>query len=312
MNYPIKASLLPAVLFAAIMVFALYVVQLLVVGEDSTGLYTRIVWGNAISPVIVGVFLVAIYLLWDKRRKLAKEKKKSGWFLQDIAPRLLDKYARIEQITDRHAELRDNLLANRWNRMQFDTGSQQTSNTSGDYQASNGYQTSNSYQQSNNDSTLKHAELESEHLQNSYSLPRFFVWALPIIGFTGTVWGIGLSISFFSDTMSASQSGASVSSMLQQNIPLVTKGLSTAFDTTLLALVLSLPATGLLIMTERDERDFLLTLEDHWKRFLGSQYDPAEELIDADYTHAQAVGESLRDLREEAFDRQSQEPDYRN
>ena len=123
MNYPIKASLLPAVLFAAIMVFALYVVQLLVVGEDSTGLYTRIVWGNAISPVIVGVFLVAIYLLWDKRRKLAKEKKKSGWFLQDIAPRLLDKYARIEQITDRHSELRDNLLANRWNRMQFDTGS---------------------------------------------------------------------------------------------------------------------------------------------------------------------------------------------
>ena len=176
MNYPIKASLLPAVLFAAIMVFALYVVQLLVVGEDSTGLYTRIVWGNAISPVIVGVFLVAIYLLWDKRRKLAKEKKRSGWFLHDIAPRLLDKYARIEQITDRHSELRDNLLANRWNRMQFDTGSKQTSNTNGDYQASN-------------NSSLKHAELESEHLQNSYSLPRFFVWALPIIGFTGTVWG---------------------------------------------------------------------------------------------------------------------------
>ena len=289
MNYPIKASLLPAVLFAAIIVFALYVVQLLVFPEDS-GLYSRIVWGNAISPVILGVFMTALYLLWDKRRKLANEKKKSGWFLSDIAPRLLDHHTRLEQVTEEHTELRDNLLANRWNSLQFEAGSQNY----------------------NNDGMLKHAELESEHLQNSYSLPRFFVWALPIIGFTGTVWGIGLSISFFSDTMSASQSGASISSMLQQNIPLVTKGLSTAFDTTLLALVLSVPATGLLVMTERDERDYLLRLEEHWKKFISTQYDPAEELIDNDYSHAQAIGESLRDLREEAFDRHTQEPDYRN
>ena len=69
------------------------------------------------------------------------------------------------------------------------------------------------------------------------------------MGFVGTVWGIGLSISFFSDTMGASQSGTSVSTLLQQNIPLVTKGLSTAFDTTLLALILSLPATGFLAVS---------------------------------------------------------------
>ena len=101
MNYPIKASLLPAVLFAAIIVFALYVVQLLVFPEDS-GLYSRIVWGNAISPVILGVFLTALYLLWDKRRKLANEKKKSGWFLSDIAPRLLDHHTRLEQVTEEY------------------------------------------------------------------------------------------------------------------------------------------------------------------------------------------------------------------
>jgi len=287
MNYPIKASLLPAVVFAAIMVFLLYVVQLLAFPADHSGLYSRIVWGNAISPVIVGIFLIALYLLWDKRRKIARERKKTAWFLRDIAPRLLDQNTRIEQVAENHLELRDNLLANRWHRARLESG-----NHSGTY-----------------DGTLKHAELESEHLQNSYSLPRFFVWALPIIGFTGTVWGIGLSISFFSDTMSASQSGASVSSMLQQNIPLVTKGLSTAFDTTLLALVLSVPATALLIMTERDERDYLLKVEDYWKHFLGTRYDPADELIDYDYSHAQAIGESLRDLREEAFDRHNYSSD---
>lgn len=286
MNYPIKASLLPAILFAIVTVAVLYVVQLFLFPEGSDDMYSRIVWGNLISPVIIAIFLTALFLLWDKRRKLAKEKKKSGWFLRDIAPRLLDQHTRIEQVTDKHADLQDNLLANRWNNIQSDSA--------------------------NTDGALKHAELENEHLQNSYSMPRFFVWALPIVGFIGTVWGIGLSISFFSDTMSAGQSGASVSTMLQQNIPLVTKGLSTAFDTTLLALLLSLPATALLVLTERDERDYLLRLEEHWRKFVSSQYDPTQELVDPDYTHAQAIGESLRDLREEAFDRHRNEPDYRS
>ncbi len=286
MNYPIKASLLPAFLFAIIAVAVLYVVQLFLFPEGSDDMYSRIVWGNLISPVIIAIFLTALFLLWDKRRKLAKEKKKSGWFLRDVAPRLLDQYTRIEQVTDKHSDLQDNLLANRWNNIQSNSA--------------------------NANGALKHAELENEHLQNSYSMPRFFVWALPIVGFIGTVWGIGLSISFFSDTMSAGQSGASVSTMLQQNIPLVTKGLSTAFDTTLLALLLSLPATALLVLTERDERDYLLRLEEHWSKFISSQYDPTEELVDPDYTHAQAIGESLRDLREEAFDRHINEPDYRN
>jgi len=247
MNYPIKASLLPAILFAVAVVFVLYFVQLLIFPDGSTDMYSRIVWGNFISPVIVAIFLVAMFLLVSKRRKLAKEKKNSTWFMQDIAPRLL--------------------LANRWRSVQTND---------------------------DNNGALKHAELENEHLQNSYSLPRFFVWALPIVGFIGTVWGIGLSISFFSDTMGASQSGASVS------------------NTTLLALVLSLPATGFLVLTERDERDYLLRLEEHWKKFIDSHYNPVQELIDDEYTHAQAIGESLRDLREDAFDRYQQEPSYRD
>ena len=115
--------------------------------------------------------------------------------------------------------------------------------------------------------------------------------------------------------MGASQSGTSVSTLLQQNIPLVTKGLSTAFDTTLLALILSLPATGFLVLTERDERDYLLKLDEHWRRFSSTRYDPASELNqldDEEYAHAQAVGESLRDQREDAFERQEQRLQYRD
>ena len=286
MNYPIKASLFPAVCFAAAGVILLYVVQILVVPEGGAVMFTRIVWGNYISPVIVGIFLVAMFLLFDKRRKLSREKNTSNVFLEEIGPRLLDSNTRLNQISQ-SPKFGNNLLAHRWNQAQYPE----------------------------NENARTFGDNEIEHLQNSYSIPRFFVWALPIIGFVGTVWGIGLSISFFSDTMGASQSGTSVSTLLQQNIPLVTKGLSTAFDTTLLALILSLPATGFLVLTERDERDYLLKLDEHWRRFSSTRYDPASELSqldDEEYAHAQAVGESLRDQREDAFERQEQRLQYRD
>lgn len=290
MNYPIKASLLPAILFAIILVVVLYSIQLLVFPDLDTGMYYRIVWGNYISPVILGIFFIALFLLMSKRRKLARERKASRHFISDVGPKLFDKQTRVEDVADRFSAFRDNLLVHRWQRMQVQSG-RTGSNVNGREQS----------------------DSEMEHLQNSYSLPRFFVWALPIVGFIGTVWGIGLSISFFSDTMSSSQAGASVSSLLQQNIPLVTKGLSTAFDTTLLALVLSVPATGLLVLTERNEREYLLGIDEQWQRFLATQPDAVKELTSVDIdlvdqrSHAQAVGETLRDLREDAFDRYQQQ-----
>ena len=290
MNYPIKASLPVALLFAVAGVAVLYIAQLFLFPEVDSGMAYRVLWGNAISPVILGVFLIAILLLLSKRKKLQREKKSSQYFLSQIAPRLIDDTTRIESVTDHHSDVHNNLLVNRWRRMQV-------SNSRVD----------------NSDADQKPSELEMEHLQNSYAVPRFFVWALPIIGFVGTVWGIGQSIAFFSDTMSSSQAGASVSALLQQNIPLVTKGLSTAFDTTFLALLLSLPATAFLVLTERDERDYLLSLDEQMRHFLARRHDPVEELEAVGVeppehlSHAQAVGETLRDLREDAFDHYQQQ-----
>jgi len=289
MNYPIKASLIPALLFAIIVVVALYAVQLLLFPDMNSGMYYRIVWGNYISPVILAIFLTAIFLLASKRRKLRHEKKMTDHFLREIGPKLFDKSTRVEDVADKHSAFRDNLLVHRWQQLQLFAEARDSSKPLDNQR-----------------------ETEVEHLQNSFSLARFFVWALPIVGFIGTVWGIGLSISFFSDTMSSSQAGASVSSMLQQNIPLVTKGLSTAFDTTLLALVLSVPATAYLVLTERNERDYLLGLDEHWHNFIATRPDSVRELTSVDIdlvdqrSHAQAVGETLRDLREEAFDRYQQ------
>jgi len=246
----------------------------------------RIVWGNMISPVILALFFTAILLLWSKRRKLRREQALSKRFYADVGPLLFDGKSRIDDVIGESVAFRDNLLARRWQQYQ-----------------------SQGAKVSPIELARQFCSTEIEHLSNSFTLARFFVWALPIVGFIGTVWGIGLSISFFSETMSSSQAGASVSSLLQQNIPLVTKGLSTAFDTTLLALVLSVPATALLVITERNERDYLLDLDAQWQRFLQSRTTHLDELArlninaDAGDQHALAVNESLRDLRETAFER---------
>ena len=69
------------------------------------------------------------------------------------------------------------------------------------------------------------------------------------------------------------------------------------------------------MLTERDERDYLLKLDEHWRRFSATRYDPADELKNLDddeYDHAQAVGEYLRDEREDAFEQQQQTLHYRD
>ena len=70
----------------------------------------------------------------------------------------------------------------------------------------------------------------------SYSLVRVFVWVVPTLGFIGTVIGIGSAVGGFSETLEAA---ASLDAM-KESIGSVTSGLGVAFDTTLLALVMSI------------------------------------------------------------------------
>ena len=90
------------------------------------------------------------------------------------------------------------------------------------------------------------------------------VWAIPILGFIGTVWGISNGIAHFSDAMTATNSVTDVSSMLKDNLPLVTNSLATAFDTTLLALLLSVPLMMTMICLEKREEAYLIQLDQQW------------------------------------------------
>lgn len=77
------------------------------------------------------------------------------------------------------------------------------------------------------------SEIDGMRISGSYTLPKAFLWAIPLLGFIGTVIGLSHAIGGmnFSDMDDLKQ----VKSTLQN----VTGGLGTAFDATLLGLVLA-------------------------------------------------------------------------
>jgi biopolymer transport protein ExbB/TolQ len=81
----------------------------------------------------------------------------------------------------------------------------------------------------NLDEHLKYlSELDADRAHASYNLLRLIVWAIPILGFLGTVIGITMAIASLKP------------SSLEESMVEVTAGLGVAFDTTALALALSI------------------------------------------------------------------------
>lgn len=76
---------------------------------------------------------------------------------------------------------------------------------------------------------------ESAH-QTSFATLNGFLWAIPVLGFIGTVLGLAQAIGRFSDLLDKQSDIGGIVGSLKD----VTGGLSTAFETTLLALVIAL------------------------------------------------------------------------
>jgi biopolymer transport protein ExbB/TolQ len=101
------------------------------------------------------------------------------------------------------------------------------------------------------DDHLKYlAELAAERLHESYGLVRTITWAVPIIGFLGTVIGITIAIANVTPEQ------------LETSLHEVTGGLAVAFDTTALALTLSLLLVFSAFLVERAEQQILGKVED--------------------------------------------------
>jgi biopolymer transport protein ExbB/TolQ len=97
------------------------------------------------------------------------------------------------------------------------------------------------------------AESDEDHMESSYSLVRGLVWAIPVLGFIGTVLGLSQSIGTFGTVLSA---GGDMG-MLKGSLQKVVVGLSVAFDTTLVALVAALGIQLCLTTIKKKEEAFL-------------------------------------------------------
>ena len=93
--------------------------------------------------------------------------------------------------------------------------------------------------------------------QSSYALPRILVWSIPVLGFIGTVMGIGESVSGFQSFLSK----ADDIDVLREGLVNVTSGLGTAFDTTFLALLISVIVVFPLTFIERAEQRLLTKID---------------------------------------------------
>ena len=80
------------------------------------------------------------------------------------------------------------------------------------------------------------AGIDAATVESSYSLIRVLIWAIPILGFIGTVSGIGRAVGGFSTAVS----GAQEFDVIKSELGNVTTGLAFAFDTTFIALVHSI------------------------------------------------------------------------
>jgi biopolymer transport protein ExbB/TolQ len=103
------------------------------------------------------------------------------------------------------------------------------------------------------------SDIDANSVESSYTLLRFFVWAIPIMGFIGTVIGISQAVGAFSNGLG----DAADVSALRDSLGSVTTGLATAFDTTLIALVMSIFVMFPMSSMQKAEED-LLTLVDEY------------------------------------------------
>jgi biopolymer transport protein ExbB/TolQ/DNA-directed RNA polymerase subunit RPC12/RpoP/ribosomal protein S13 len=103
------------------------------------------------------------------------------------------------------------------------------------------------------------SEIDATAVDSSYTILKVFIWAIPILGFIGTVIGISAAVGGFSGGMD----DATDITALKESLGSVTGGLSTAFDTTLVALVMSMLVMFPSSSMQKSEEDLLNWVDEY-------------------------------------------------
>lgn len=110
-------------------------------------------------------------------------------------------------------------------------------------------------------------EKDESAMETSFSQLNGFLWAIPVLGFIGTVLGLSQSLSNFGSLLDESSDVGGIVSSLKQ----ITGGLSTAFETTLVALVIALVLQLMMTVQKQNEEEFLDEVSDYCLRQITSR-----------------------------------------
>jgi hypothetical protein len=103
------------------------------------------------------------------------------------------------------------------------------------------------------------AENDEDLVASSYTVVNGLVWAIPVLGFIGTVLGLSLAIGRFTATLQA----AGDISLIRASLQGVTAGLATAFESTLVALTFTLILQLVITFQQKREMAFLDECNDY-------------------------------------------------
>ena len=103
------------------------------------------------------------------------------------------------------------------------------------------------------------AENDEDQVASSYTIVNGLVWAIPVLGFIGTVLGLSLAIGRFTQTLQA----AGDLTLIRASLQGVTGGLATAFESTLVALTFTLILQLVITFQQKREMAFLDECNDY-------------------------------------------------
>lgn len=114
------------------------------------------------------------------------------------------------------------------------------------------------------------ADTDYSLMETSYSFIKFIIWLIPIFGFLGTLLGMSRAIGSFSGVFqNLGQGGFGA---VSQDLQTVTQGLALAFDTTLLALILSAALNLITNNLQKRENDFLAQVDNFTLEYIINRF----------------------------------------
>jgi biopolymer transport protein ExbB/TolQ len=138
------------------------------------------------------------------------------------------------------------------------------------------------------------SESDAARSHASYALLRIIIWAIPILGFLGTVIGITLAIASLNPQS------------LEDSLPSVTGGLGVAFDTTALALGLSMVLMFVQFVVDRIEGRLIGAVDARSAEELAGRFEQLGAGDDPQMAAMRRLAESMLKATEKLVQRQAE------